>query len=105
VALLIRSAVLVPLGVIIPPLRRLVWERASALSINPDFRRRPPEGDFARMVFWQELGASVWALALLASTQVWAGAGWRSPGGGSLTACSTRSARWSPTCGRTRASR
>ncbi|MFC0590175.1 fatty acid desaturase family protein [Novosphingobium aquiterrae] len=74
VGLLIRSAVLVPLGVAIPPLRKLVWERASALSINPDFRRRPPEGDFARMVFWQELGASVWAWCLLASTQ-WLG--WR----------------------------
>ncbi len=74
VGLLIRSAILVPMGVIVPPLRKLVWERASSLSINPDFRRRPPEGDFARMVFWQELGASVWALALLAGTQVW---GWR----------------------------
>ena len=42
VGLLIRSAVLVPLGVIVPPLRKLVWERASSLSINPDFRRRPP---------------------------------------------------------------
>lgn len=74
VGLLIRSAVLVPLGAIIPPLRRVVWQRASSLSINPDFRRRAPEGEFARMVFWQELGASVWALALLASTQLW---GWR----------------------------
>lgn len=72
--LLIRSAILVPLGAIVPPLRKLVWERASSLSINPDFRRRPPEGAFARMVWWQELGASVWALALLASTQVW---GWK----------------------------
>jgi len=65
--LLIRSAVLVPLGAVIPPLRKLVWERASALSINPDFRRRPAEGDFARMVFWQELGASTWALVLVAT--------------------------------------
>ena len=65
IGLLIRSAVLVPLGVIVPPLRRLVWERASALSINPAFRRRPAEGEFARQVFWQELGASAWALFLL----------------------------------------
>ena len=65
VGLLIRFAVLVPLGAVIPPLRRLVWERASSLSINPEFRRRPPEGDFARMVFWQELGASAWALFVL----------------------------------------
>jgi fatty acid desaturase len=74
IGLLIRSALLVPLGVAILPLRKLVWERASSLSINPDFRRRPPEGEFARMVFWQELGASVWAIALFASTQVF---GWR----------------------------
>jgi len=73
VGLLIRSAVLVPLDVIIPPLRRLVWERASALSINPEFRRRPAEGEFARQVFWQELGASAWALFLVwyAATQDW----------------------------------
>lgn len=74
-ALVIRCAVLVPLGAVIPPLRRLVWERASSLSINPDFRRRPPEGEFARMVFWQELGASLWAIALVAST-FWLGWRW-----------------------------
>ena len=71
IGLLIRSALLVPLGVIIPPLRRLVWERASSLSINPDFRRRPSEGAFRTMVFWQELGASVWALFLLVSAATW----------------------------------
>ena len=73
-ALLVRSAILVPLGVVIPPLRTLVWERASALSINPRYRRRKPEGDFARMVFWQELGASAWAIAVLAASYAW---GWR----------------------------
>lgn len=74
VGLLIRCAVLNPLGVAIPPLRKLVWERASSLSINPDFRRRPPEGDFARMVFWQELGASLWAIGVLAASWLY---GWR----------------------------
>ncbi|MFC3172999.1 fatty acid desaturase family protein [Novosphingobium bradum] len=73
-ALLFRFAVLVPLGVVIAPLRRLIWARASALSINPAFRRRPPEGLFARMVFWQELGGAAWALALLALS---ASYGWR----------------------------
>jgi len=74
IGLLIRSAVLVPLGVIVPPLRTLVWERASSLSINPAFRRRKPEGDFARMVFWQELGATLWAWAVLgwSATHGWA---------------------------------
>jgi fatty acid desaturase len=74
VALLVRSAVLVPLGAVIPPLRTLVWERASALAINPQYRRRRPEGDFARMVFWQEVGCSVWAIAVLAASFAW---GWR----------------------------
>lgn len=74
VALLVRSAILVPLGVMIPSVRRIVWERASALAINPQFRRRPPEGSFARMVFWQELASSAWAIALLAGSFVW---GWR----------------------------
>lgn len=72
--LLLRSAVLVPLGAAIPPLRKLVWERVSSLSINPAFRRRPPEGAFARMVFWQELGASVWAITALAASFAWS---WR----------------------------
>ncbi len=74
VAFLIRSAILVPLGAAIPPLRKLVWERFSALTINPDFRRRPAEGAFARQVFWQELGASLWAIALLAGAFA---IGWR----------------------------
>lgn len=74
VGLLLRSAILVPLGAILPPLRKLVWERASSLSINPQFRRRLPEGEFATMVGWQELGVMVWSWLLLASTQVY---GWR----------------------------
>lgn len=68
-ALIVRFGILNPLSVIFPPLRKLVWERFSALSINPDFRRRPPEGDFARMVLWQEVGASLWAIVVIAS--VW----------------------------------
>jgi fatty acid desaturase len=73
-ALVIRNAILVPLAALIPPLRRRLWAQASALSINPAFRRRPVEGRFARMVFWQELGASLWAITLLVSTR-WLG--WR----------------------------
>lgn len=73
-ALLLRCAVLVPLGVVVSPLRKLVWERFSSLSTNPEFRRRPPEGDMARMVAWQELGASLWAWTLLAASFQF---GWR----------------------------
>ena len=64
-ALLVRCAVLNPLGVIVPPLRKLVWQRASSLSINPEFRRRPPEGAFARMVLAQEVGTTLWAWFLI----------------------------------------
>lgn len=74
VALLVRSAVLVPLGVLVPLVRRLVWAHASALAINPAFQRRPPEGDFARLVFWQETGATLWAWSVLAASAVY---GWR----------------------------
>lgn len=67
VGLIIRFAVLVPLGLVVPPIRKLVWERASSLSINPDFRRRPPEPDFRRRVLWQEIAGTLWAWALIAS--------------------------------------
>jgi len=72
--LLIRFAVLSPLSALIPPLRKVVVERYSALSINPAFRRRPPERAFRQMWLWQEMGASVWAIALLGSV---AFVGWR----------------------------
>ena len=73
-ALMIRFAVLVPLGAIVPAVRQFVWQRFSALSINPDFRRRPPEGELTRRVFWQELGGFVWSWALIGSVLAF---GWR----------------------------
>lgn len=74
IALIVRAAILVPLGAVIPAVRRLTWERFSSLSINPDFRRKPPEGYFKKRVAWQELGVFIWSWALLASTQV---LGWK----------------------------
>ena len=74
VALLLRCAVLVPLGALFPAVRKFVWERGSALSINPDFRRKSPEGDFAKRVRWLEAAASVWAITLVSS--IW-WLGWR----------------------------
>jgi fatty acid desaturase len=71
VGLLIRSAVLVPLGAVIPPLRRIVWERASALSINPAFRRRPADGAFRRQVVWQEVGVWLWSWFVIATALLW----------------------------------
>lgn len=73
-ALLVRFAVLVPLGAVFPALRTLVWERFSALSINPEFRRRPPEDDLARRVLWQETAGFVWSWCLVASVFT---LGWR----------------------------
>ena len=74
VGLLLRFAVLVPLGAIFPPVRKLVWERASSLSINPEFRRKPPTGDFRKRVLWQETLASIWAVAIVLSPLAF---GWR----------------------------
>ncbi|MFC3442373.1 fatty acid desaturase family protein [Sphingobium rhizovicinum] len=67
VGLILRFGVLTPLSLLIPPLRRKVVAELSALSINPAYRRRAPEGDFARMWHWQEAGACVFALALVGS--------------------------------------
>ncbi|WP_422785405.1 fatty acid desaturase family protein [Qipengyuania profundimaris] len=67
IGLIVRFGLLVPLGAILPPVRKFVWQRASSLSINPEFRRRPPEGDISKRVFWQELGGMLWAWALVGS--------------------------------------
>jgi fatty acid desaturase len=63
--LFVRFAVLTPLSFLIPPLRKLVVERYSGLVINPDFRRRMPEGEAKKQWLLQEIAASVWANALL----------------------------------------
>lgn len=66
VVLLLRFAVLAPLSALIPALRRRVVASYSALSINPAFRRRPPEGEARRSwLLWETL-ASAWAIALIA---------------------------------------
>ncbi len=67
VGLILRFGLLAPLSAVIPPLRRIVVAQYSALSINPAYRRRAPEGAFAREWAWQEAGASVVALALVGS--------------------------------------
>ena len=74
VVLIVRFALLVPLGAVIPAVRRFTWQRFSALSINPNFRRKRPEGAFAKRVRWQEAGASLWAILLVASPFAF---GWR----------------------------
>jgi fatty acid desaturase len=67
IGLLFRFAVIAPLSLVWPKLRRAVVARYSGLQINPKFRRPAPEGDFARDWAWQESACSVWAIALLAA--------------------------------------
>ncbi len=67
VALLLRFAVLAPLSAVIPPLRREVVARASALSINPAFRRAAPQGAFRHSWLRWEAATNLWAVVLLAS--------------------------------------
>jgi len=66
-ALVVRFGVLAPLGLLIPAVRRMNWEKFSALSINPAFRRRPAEQGDKRRFALLETGASLWAMALIAS--------------------------------------
>ncbi|ANY19725.1 Fatty acid desaturase [Tsuneonella dongtanensis] len=74
IGLVIRYGILAPLGLLIPPLRRLNWERFSTLAINPDFRRRPPaDGDRKRFILL-ETGAAIWGIVVIASV-FWIG--WR----------------------------
>lgn len=72
-AVVVRWGVLAPLGLLFPAVRTFAWERVSSLSINPDFRRRPPETEEQRRWFaWQQVGASMWALFVI-STPFWLG--------------------------------
>jgi fatty acid desaturase len=65
VALLFRFAILSPLSLLSARLRRAVVERYSALAINPQFRRRSPEGEAKRLWDRVETAASLWAIGLL----------------------------------------
>lgn len=66
VGVLLRFGVLAPLSLLSGRLRALVVARYSSLSINPNFRRRPPEGAFRRMWIWQESAAALWAIIVIA---------------------------------------
>ncbi|WP_375402908.1 fatty acid desaturase family protein [uncultured Sphingomonas sp.] len=65
IGLLIRYAVLTPVSFAVPGLRRFVVERLSALAINPQFRRRAPEGDAKAEWTRVELATSAWAITML----------------------------------------
>ena len=64
-ALIVRYAILSPISLLSSKLRRVVVERYSALAINPQFRRRSPEGDAASQWARIETAASIWAITLL----------------------------------------
>ncbi len=68
VGLLIRFAVLAPLSLLWPRLRRTVVAKYSGLQINPAFRRPSPTGAFARDWRLLEAACSVWAIALIVLT-------------------------------------
>lgn len=64
---LIRSAILTPLSFLIPPLRRFVQQRLSALVINPDFVRE----DMTKVrPAWlaQDVACWLWSWAIIAAT-------------------------------------
>lgn len=64
-ALVLRFAVLAPLSMVFPPLRKIVVEQGSALAISPSFHRKPPEGQ--GWLVWEAM-ASVWAIGLIILT-------------------------------------
>jgi fatty acid desaturase len=66
VALLVRYSVLAPISLVSRSARTVLVERYSSLSINPAFRRRPAEGAARSKWIAQEIGASIWAIALVA---------------------------------------
>ncbi len=66
IALILRFAVLAPLSVVRPGLRAVVVARYSGLAINPQFRRRPPEGEAKALWTKLEIAASIWAVTFVA---------------------------------------
>lgn len=66
VAFLFRFAVLVPLALVVPGLRAPLEQRWSSLAINPQFRRRIPEGEARALWLRLEAVTSLWALTLIA---------------------------------------
>lgn len=63
--LAIRWAILGPISYLVPPLRRVVVERASALVINPRYRRKPPQGPALLRWALQEAATAVYVWALV----------------------------------------
>ncbi len=65
IALLFRFAILSPISLAIPALRRTIAARFSALAINPAFRRRDITGDYRKLWVRLEIVTSAWAVGLV----------------------------------------
>jgi fatty acid desaturase len=65
IGLILRYALLAPLSLLSPKLREIVVTRYSGLVINPEFRRRPPEGEAKALWTKLEIAASLWAITLV----------------------------------------
>ncbi len=68
IGLILRYGVLAPLSLLSPKLREIVVTRYSALAINPQFRRKPPEGAALRSWRIWETAASIWAISFVVLT-------------------------------------
>jgi fatty acid desaturase len=66
IGFLLRFAVLSPLSLIFPWVRRETVARVSTLAINPAYRRAMPTGDFRRDWIIMETLTSLWAIGLIA---------------------------------------
>jgi len=75
--LMLRWGVVGPLSSLIPPLRRLVVERASTLVINPDYRRPTPQGrQAARWTIQETATATVFWLVVVGGLMGWLALRW-----------------------------
>ncbi|TFH26206.1 MAG: fatty acid desaturase [Myxococcales bacterium] len=70
-ALVARWGILGPISYLVPPLRRVVVERLSALVINSKYRRKPPKGPAMLRWAFQEAGTAAYVWALIGAA--WAG--------------------------------
>lgn len=64
--LVVRFLLLTPLSYLIPPLRKIVWERASSLTIDPNYRRA--ENTIRNDLNWrqQEMASCLFAAVIIA---------------------------------------
>jgi fatty acid desaturase len=65
IGLIVRYALLAPLSLLSPKLREIVVARYSGLVINPQFRRRPPEGEAKALWTKLEIATSLWAISFV----------------------------------------